>query len=309
MNAVDADIAAISTRIEDLIAQCNIGTMLHSVVILHGGLSKQTWKFTTERGVYVYQKGNEPWPLSDQLLHILYKNNITIEALYYNAEQAEAIFVHIDGKQLDQQGITRQQQINVLAQRLCRLHQIKLSASLKNITRLDHSSLSALLTNLLSKVDDEKLLRFLGYGRQQIKQLSERLIDALEIDEQRLCVNHGDANMANVIIADKDLHPWFIDLDCACLAEPEYDIAMCMAINALTDDERLAFARHYQAGIEPKDVKIEHEKVTRYLDICLLINALWYFPEFSRINQISQIKVALGHIDSAKSMLHRWSMR
>jgi len=120
---------------------------------------------------------------------------------------------------------------------------------------------------------------------------------------------HGDVNFSNVFLIDNtsisknvstsinsstvslrfaEKIPVLIDFECACLADTEYDIAMCLAVNELTinDFTKLQLYRHLNDSFANTGLSsyLEHELdvslVTRYLYFSYLINGLWYLEQF-----------------------------
>ncbi|NQZ82241.1 MAG: phosphotransferase [Colwellia sp.] len=92
---------------------------------------------------------------------------------------------------------------------------------------------------------------------------------------QVLVVCHGDVNFSNIIFTEPS---YLIDFECACLAEPEYDLAMMSAINLLNKTQRSVLFSTYQ-----KDslITLSHAKLASYLPYCYLINGLWYLLKFN----------------------------
>ncbi|WP_169303034.1 phosphotransferase [Thalassotalea mangrovi] len=123
--------------------------------------------------------------------------------------------------------------------------------------------------------------------------------------EQPHVVCHGDLNFANIII-DREEKAWLLDLEYLCRAPREYDIAMFMAINALSPDKwRSTVIDHYQTAA---NVDVNQHLIDIYLPCCLLLNGLWYasrgrqHPEFRQKAswQLQQFRLVTGHSLSAE---------
>ncbi len=110
-----------------------------------------------------------------------------------------------------------------------------------------------------------------------ISQITAKLVDSLKITPEVIC--HGDINFSNIIVAQQS---WLIDFDCACLANPEFDIAMMYAVNELPEQspqltiDYCIDYYHQNAKMEVKPLKL---LVMRYLAFSYLINGLWYYEQ------------------------------
>lgn len=125
-----------------------------------------------------------------------------------------------------------------------------------------------------------------------VSTLRDRLLGSL-VNQTVLVPCHGDVNYSNVLISSN--RQWLIDYECACLAEPEYDIAMYMAINHISVDQVDSLLKFYQ-----KETQNQHGlcdvKVTCYLDLSLLINSLWYFGKFKQNNDVNMRNNAFSQL-------------
>lgn len=86
---------------------------------------------------------------------------------------------------------------------------------------------------------------------------------------------HGDLNFSNILI-NQDQATWLVDYECACTAPIEYDLAMFIAVNGLTDETSIIIEQ-YQIY---SSVKIDPLLLNAYLLFCYFINALWYFNTY-----------------------------
>lgn len=99
---------------------------------------------------------------------------------------------------------------------------------------------------------------------------------ALGINDQPLVPCHGDLNFSNVLIADNGARTsYLVDYEYACMAEPEYDIAMTLAVNQLEDVALEPLLGQYQS-LFATDVALSSRRVKQYLAFAYLINGLWY---------------------------------
>ncbi|MFT5757837.1 MAG: thiamine kinase-like enzyme [Alteromonadaceae bacterium] len=127
--------------------------------------------------------------------------------------------------------------------------------------RLAPLNLHAILDYLLS--DKTLVFAHVNAIRCVIKQLPDINI------VQSLVVCHGDVNFSNILFAKK---PFLIDFEYACLAEPEYDLAMIIAINLLNSAQQKILLSQYE---KISSVNICYENLNSYLSYCYLINGLW----------------------------------
>jgi thiamine kinase-like enzyme len=109
-----------------------------------------------------------------------------------------------------------------------------------------------------------------------------------KVPNNNLVLCHGDVNYENIRLSDsynKDHlleKSWLVDYECNCLAESEYDIAMFIAVNALSMEEVHSVIEYYSRF---SSRHVDNEKVRAYLACCYLVNGLWYFEAASERNK------------------------
>lgn len=174
----------------------------------------------------------------------------------------------------------------VIAQLLNQLLAEKLSLSNKQLSPSQHNHLRA-----ISETVQQKLA-------QTIKEVGQ--------DNEVFC--HGDANFSNIIqiknntLAHDDSYQ-LIDFECACIAPIEYDLAMFMAVNEIQRSKISAVIAVYSQEYKEMDQQRKQQNkefetvdnhqesiintpflyynlVTCYLDLCFLINGLWYLLQY-----------------------------
>lgn len=137
----------------------------------------------------------------------------------------------------------------------------------------------------------------------KIKQYWQQLIQSMNIDEKRFVLSHGDVNFSNIFVANK--RAWLIDWEYNVLAEPEYDVGMCFAVNQVSASEHMALLIKI-SNSEPElalfIATLSKERVTRYFGVSQIINALWYLQAssehtptlpVSKINQQKELLLTL----------------
>ena len=126
-----------------------------------------------------------------------------------------------------------------------------------------------------------------------------------QVDDNQLTLCHGDLNFNNLIV-DQLSSGRLIDFESACLAEVEFDLAMLVAVNLLTDIDLNHLVSQYRESrrnilLTNQSIKCQYQesddvastkKVTRYLFFCYLINGLWYLLEDNQLDVQSQLAYA-----------------
>lgn len=180
------------------------------------------------------------------------------------------------------------------------------------IPKLD---ITLVINDLLNQIECTEDLAY------SLQQLSKQLLSNLEtslklLPELASVICHGDANFSNVLHVNIDsknpLKSYqLIDFECAQLAPFTYDIAMLMAVNdieltqadfILTEYKRLISSLNKAkypsiivdnlGGNGCHNHKNETALVTRYYDLSILINVLWYFREYQYKGQLNYRELA-----------------
>ncbi|MBA6391251.1 aminoglycoside phosphotransferase family protein [Colwellia sp. BRX10-3] len=173
------------------------------------------------------------------------------------------------------------------------------------------STVNLLLQNIVLNASQEQALKSLLNILQNNLANTSKIV---AISQPVFC--HGDANFSNVIQLENntkssiDLYK-LIDFECACLASIEYDLAMLMAVNDIDSGKieiikslyQQAFIsiNQYEKPLKIVDnlvskaqdiVEISTSLVTCYLDLSLIINALWYISKYQSRKQSKYKKLA-----------------
>jgi thiamine kinase-like enzyme len=157
----------------------------------------------------------------------------------------------IEGQLTDEQ--TTDKKIIIATGLIKKCHQLKI-----DLTPLD---LHAIL-DYLTKYQDFRFEQL-----NVIRSIIKKLPKIQEV--QSLVVCHGDVNFSNILFTK---NPYLIDFEYACLAEPEYDLAMMIAINLLNVQQQQLLLSRYE---EISPGKLCYENLKSYLSYCYLINGLW----------------------------------
>jgi len=116
-------------------------------------------------------------------------------------------------------------------------------------------------------------------------------------NNQPLVVCHGDVNFSNVIFAENS---FLVDFECASLAEPEYDLAMMIAINLLNGEHQVMLLSHYA---KMAAITLSHTKLMSYLSYCYLINGLWYLSKFKDIGRSELLNLSLKQFTAFDNLM------
>ncbi|WNC66821.1 phosphotransferase [Thalassotalea nanhaiensis] len=212
------------------------------------GITKEQWKNQQEVQIQAAKLGFGP---------------AVIESCY---QQGYLVTEFIDGKPLSDSGLPLIQNLSQAARVISQCQQLKCSlAEFEPRNIIDY-----LLKNAALSLKDKS----------QIKYLSNKIIASLAIDNNRLVVSHGDVNFDNIVIAQQQ--PWLIDWEYCVLAEPEFDLGMCLAINNIDESLHKSFISDFNKNIDVLSFStpiINTHKVTRYYELSLIINALWFFDQ------------------------------
>ncbi|WP_448568788.1 phosphotransferase [Thalassotalea ganghwensis] len=155
----------------------------------------------------------------------------------------------------------------------------KVSLALDSIRRFSRLSCDNTAILNVSNVISELLARHqaLPLTQQQL------LLNAVENDINEISklasdkvLVHGDLNFTNILVGESA--NYLVDYEHTVVADIEYEVAMMLAINGLTISHSLSFwLEVISAYFARYSLEISDIMVTRYLDLCCIINALWFY--------------------------------
>jgi len=165
--------------------------------------------------------------------------------------------------------------ITVAMSLMAKNHQLKASAEhlVINVVELLTSQISPKIYTQEQKVELTNIIKSIT----SFKRSNTDLI---------LC--HGDLNDDNIRLSSEfesnqlTEKIWLVDFECSSLSEPEYDVAMFLAINQLSEGNISEVIASYQ---QYSTLILNREKVRDYLACCYLINGLWYLEARSNSKQ------------------------
>ncbi|MDO6445466.1 phosphotransferase [Colwellia sp. 1_MG-2023] len=183
-------------------------------------------------------------------------SNLSPQVIYHCKEWL--VTEYIEGYSLFENQYTIAEKIAVAMKLLQDFHQL---APIEQVSSLSLQSLIEAQINANVFSDQQKSFLF---------QLNQDINDFTQVTEPVVC--HGDLNFTNILI-DKQSKAWLVDYECTSIGSAEYDVAMFIAINNLSNCDFSYIFDCYQ-GQSKKP--LNHALVHAYLACCYLINGLWY---------------------------------
>ncbi|KGJ98379.1 hypothetical protein ND16A_0688 [Thalassotalea sp. ND16A] len=235
-----------------------------TVNVITAGYSHQCFQVSTTNGqvfLKIFNVGQEQQQLD--ISQLASKVGLAPQVLEICPKLGYLITEFIDAPTLMSVDLGVAEKLQISAELIYQCHQMK-----ARVTRLELSdTLNELL--LSAKLPPSSIGKLAAY--------SASLIQTITIDDKRLVLSHGDVNFNNILVAvNKN---YLLDWEYCYLAEPEFDLAMCLAINQIDMSLQPGFIKHYQQYLRG-DGRFSHvicpEKVTRYHEYSLFINALWF---------------------------------
>ena len=268
------------------------------VTSLDSGFSQPCYKVTTSEKNYFVKSNPFSSLLALTLNQLAAKNGLSPAIIYQDDNWLVTDF--IEGQHLDEycnEGLIddfesfNTKRIQSAVNLMVKCHKLPITAELQ-ITNSSPEYLNGNLNNTLIGIESlnclklcnnlieltnfpvEKVAKLARFALLSDNHLQSVLTQINECNPQKQLVGcHGDINFSNVIIAS-DNTPWLIDFECASLAPAEFDMAMFIAINTLSEHETSEALKAYQ---KTSNHPLLDETLTQaYLPLCYLINALWY---------------------------------
>ncbi|MBL4940565.1 MAG: phosphotransferase [Colwellia sp.] len=128
---------------------------------------------------------------------------------------------------------------------------------------------------------------FSALKKTELQQYAELVLAPLNNSKNLVCC-HGDLNFSNVLI-DQQKHTWLVDFECACLAPAEFDLAMFIAVNNISENKISGIITQYQHHFFA--AKIDHKLLYAYLTFSYFINSLWFTNSYNKRHEIALLKL------------------
>ena len=149
----------------------------------------------------------------------------------------------------------------------------KIAVAMKLLQRFHQLSPLEQVSSLSIKLLIEEQIKVNAFSGEQeafLLKLNQDINTFAQVSEPVVC--HGDLNFTNILI-DKQSKPWLVDYECTSIGSAEYDVAMFIAINNLSDCD---FSYIFDCYQSQSNKTLNTALVQSYLACCYLINGLWY---------------------------------
>ncbi len=236
---------------------------------INSGVSSTSYKVITKHNIYFakYLAGKVNKLTEIEVSRAAATQGFSVDIIYNNNEWLVNHF--ISAIELVTINITSIEKYAIATKLMAKCHQLNFAT-----LPVEQLNVVALIKELLSSSNFSQQQK--AYILQICEQLSLKLISNKNV----LC--HGDINFTNILVDKKvSKKTYLIDFECACLAPPEYDIAMLAAINGIelkAINHIISFYQLYNTA------KININLVTCYLLFCYIINGLWYAKQAGEQN-------------------------
>jgi len=229
------------------------------------GLSQKCFKVYADNRVYFAKTTSNE--IEAKIAVIAAKNELSPAVFYHDKHWLITDFIDAD---------------NLALSRLS--HSKKINHAVKLMSKCHHLSLPP--AKLEPKKITYQLIHNNYYSEQketELSQLAESILPSLNHSKNLVCC-HGDINFSNILI-DQKKNTWLIDYECACSAPIEYDLAMFIAVNNISEDNIIVIIEQYEN--HSCSVKVDIELLQIYLTFSYFINSLWYTQAYQRRSDIA----------------------
>lgn len=233
--------------------------------------------FTASKSLSEYPSTTDHSPSTDKCVnsvhhlnvqHAAYLKGLSAKVIEADEQGSYMVCEYIDGVTLLNSTHNDTSKLDILANVLVACHQLDAAAA-----QLD---LATVIYELLDKC------AFTHSSKQKISTRFNSQLTQISVAVNHLVLCHGDVNVNNIIV--KGECSYLIDWEYCCLAEPEYDIAMAMSINQLNKVQQQTLLEYYQKYcLANRKYVLSAEKINRYLELCNIINALWFHQQPANI--------------------------
>ncbi|MBO9490637.1 phosphotransferase [Endozoicomonas sp. G2_1] len=226
----------------------------------------------------------------------------------------------LQGPLLSNPRFTESERLNYSVNALVQLHQLPTSG-LNQVKKLKPK---ALIDSFLRQMELKRASLPAAHHQfiqQQVIACLDWCLDHIlplikHVDDSQLTLCHGDLNFNNLIV-DQQSNGRLIDFESACLAEVEFDLAMLVAVNLLTDIDLNHLVSQYRESrrnilLKNQGIKCQYQesddvvcakKVTRYLFFCYLINGLWFLLADNQLDAQSQLAYAKQQFTQLRKLI------
>jgi thiamine kinase-like enzyme len=244
---------------------------------LSSGLSAASYKVETTTGNFFAKSlfTNSHANIEIQASIAAAKSELAPQVIYSDSKWLINKF--IDGVELKLMSLDLKHKLAIATRLLAQCHQLNINA-----TTIKPLNLLSVINNLLEEVQfNDQITMF-------IRSFCDQFLPMHKNKQQVFC--HGDVNFSNIMATSTADKYYLVDFDSACIACPEYDLAMLLAINCVDKKQLVVAISYYQ---QQSNININQHLVTRYLCFCHIINGLWYFMQANKQNSDFLTKCAI----------------
>ena len=233
---------------------------VESISTITSGLSQHCFKVTADNNVYFAKTINGNAEIA--VTACAGESGLSPNIIYHDQHWLICRFIEADN--LTQSALPIVDKVGYAIKLMVQCHQL--------IVKPPELSPKGIINSLLNNSHYSRL------QETTLLALADLIIVPINNSKNNVCC-HGDLNFSNVLINELinvEQRTWLVDYECACTAPIEYDLAMFIAVNGLTDETSIIIEQ-YQIY---SSVKIDPLLLNAYLLFCYFINALWYFNTY-----------------------------
>lgn len=284
--------------LDHILSSCNCLVGYEQITKLSNGLSHQCFKVTTDKNILFLkiflnqtEISAEHW--QQQIDVQIQAANIGLAPKIIESSYVQGYLVtgFIDGMPLRLSDLSLPDKLAHAAYVIYQCQQLKSSATVFQ----PHNIIEHLLKDAKLNSAHEK----------RIKDFSSELITTLSIDPTRLVLSHGDVNFDNIMVCQQQ--GWLIDWEYCVLAEPEFDLGMCLAINNIEPQWHQSLISHfnsYLVELPYTSYSVDTLKVTRYFELSVVINALWFYAQNKNLAKGTESTLHQQSINALETLLN-----
>lgn len=251
------------------------------ISLLADGMSHSCFKVTTPEQVLLAKKLNQDTAITEVFSALTSSNRgLSPNVIYHDNEWLVTVF--ISGTSLAKSRLSNAEKISTSLTLMAKLHQLPLPKNNQKFPILNTTkSVNRLFTNPVS-FDKHERLKIVSIT----KVLTNEINGQIAVGDIPSVVCHGDLNFTNVLIDtvisnDNSQKTWLIDFECTHLAPVEFDLAMFIAVNNISDDQLTEIVSRYSAYAP--NYQPNKKLLTFYILYCFFINGLWYLDNMNHL--------------------------
>lgn len=209
--------------------------------------------------------------------------NICPKVIYHDKQWLITEFVQ--GENLSTYQLSTDKKIAFAIKLMAQCHQLPIKVSeLKPMTTVN-DLIDVIHTSTLNNVFQSKSNQTLNST--DLRNMATNILKHLPHTTSLVCC-HGDINFSNVMLTSTE-QAYLVDYECACAAPAEYDLAMFIAVNNLSEQPIKCAIKQYR---KYTSMILDLALIHHYLQFCYLINSLWYLIAFQKSERPNLIILA-----------------